>query len=121
MKEKCDAGAQIIITQMFLDAQVFLDFAKACKEWGIKAHVIPGIMCLNGYGGFKRMTEMCNTRLPEGMAEAAEKASTSDDTFKQWGIGFTTDLCRKLIDGGAVGLHFYTLNLEVVTLGVLQG
>lgn len=121
MKEKVDAGSQLIITQMFLDPQVFIDFVKACREWGINVPVIPGIMCLNGYGGFKRMTEMCKTRLPAGMAEAAEKASTSDDAFKKWGIGFTTDCCRQLIAGGAVGLHFYTLNLEVATLAVLEG
>merc|ERR1711920_600665 len=53
--------------------------------------------------------------------EAAEKASTSEDTFKAWAVEFGTDLCQKCIDGGACGLHFYTLNLEKVTLGMLKG
>merc|ERR1711920_1190525 len=53
--------------------------------------------------------------------EAAEKASTSEDTFKKWAIEFGSDLCQKCIDGGACGLHFYTLNLERVTLGMLKG
>merc|ERR1712110_1192944 len=102
------------------DAQVFIDFMKICKDYGINAPVVPGIMCLNGYNGFKRMTDMCKTRLPEGMANAAKAANTSDDVFKAWGIRFITDMCQKCLDGGAVGLHFYTLNLETATLAILQ-
>merc|ERR1712151_716298 len=82
---------------------------------------VPGIMCLNTFGGLQRMTEMCKTRLPEGMLEAAKAANTSDEDFKKWGIEFGTDMCRKCIEGGASGLHFYTLNLEKVVLGVLLG
>merc|ERR1711977_619730 len=55
------------------------------------------------------------------MLEAAEKANTSEDAFKQWAIEFGTDLCKKCLDAGACGLHFYTLNLEKVTLGMLKG
>merc|ERR1712110_1099758 len=102
------------------DAQVFIDFMKICKDYGINAPVVPGIMCLNGYNGFKRMTDMCKTRLPEGMANAAKAANTSDDVFKAWGIRFITDMCQKCLDGAAVGLHFYTLNLETATLAILQ-
>merc|ERR1719199_2035743 len=52
--------------------------------------------------------------------EAAEKANTSDEAFKEWAVGFGADLCQKCIDAGACGLHFYTLNLEKVTLGMLK-
>ena len=121
MKEKIDAGSHCIITQMFLDAQVYVDYVKICREWGINVPVIPGIMCLNAFGGFQRMTALCKTRLPEGMLEAAKEANTSDDAFKAWGIQFGVDMCRKCIEGGAPGLHFYTLNMEKVTLGMLVG
>jgi len=120
MKEKVDAGAQVIITQMFLDSQVFLDYCKYCKEYGINAQIVPGIMCLNNLAGTKRMTGMCKTRLPAGFLEKAEAANTSDDAFKAWGIEFITDMCRKLLDGGASGLHFYTLNLELATVSILK-
>merc|ERR1719478_1594305 len=53
--------------------------------------------------------------------DAAMKANTSDEAFKEWAIKFGTDLCQKCLDGGAAGLHFYTLNLEKVTLGMLKG
>jgi len=121
LKEKVDAGGQAIITQMFLDGQVFLDFMKECKNYGINVPIVPGIMCLNAYGGFNRMTDMCKTRLPTGMAAAAKAANTSDDAFKKWGIDFITGMCKTILDGGAPGLHFYTLNLEKATLGILLG
>merc|ERR1740138_1842415 len=121
MKEKCDAGADFIITQMFLDAQVYLDFVKACRDRGINVPVVPGIMCLNTFGGLERMTGLCKTRLPDGFYEAAKAANTSDDAFKKWGIEQGVKMCRACLDGGAPGLHFYTLNLERVVVGTLVG
>lgn len=121
LKEKVDAGAEMIITQMFLDAQVFLDFVEECKKYDIHVPVLPGIMCLNNLNGLQRMTALCKTRVPEGLIEEAMKANTSDDAFKAWGIQKGVEMCRALLDGGAVGLHFYTLNLERVTVGILKG
>merc|ERR1712084_50379 len=67
------------------------------------------------------MTALCKTRLPAGFAEKAEAANTSDDAFKAWGIEAGVELCRAVLDGGAPGLHFYTLNLERVVVGTLLG
>lgn len=119
LKEKVDAGAGLIITQMFLDTQVYVDFVAACRQCGISVPVIPGIMMLNTLGGLQRMTALCKTRLPEGLLEKAEAANSSDDSFKAFGVEFATDMCRALLDGGAPGLHFYTLNLEKVVVGTL--
>jgi len=120
LKEKCDAGSDFIITQMFLDAGVYIEFVKACRAYGITVPVIPGIMCLTSYGGLSRMTEMCKTRVSTELMEAAKVAGDKgDDEFKAWGIKMGADLCRKLLDGGAPGLHFYTLNLEKVVVGTL--
>jgi len=122
IKEKADAGACMIITQMFLDPQVYVDYVAECKKWGINAVVIPGIMCLTGIGGLKRMTEMCKTRLPAGFLEAAEEAAkVSDDAFKEWGVQQAIALCNVCKEAGAPGLHFYTLNLEKVCINTLKG
>merc|ERR1712242_464235 len=121
LKEKVDAGAQFVITQMFMDPQVYTDFVAACKEHGITVPIVPGIMCLNTLGGFERMTALCKTRLPEGFLEKAQKANTSDDAFKAWGVQAGVEMCRAVLDGGAPGLHFYTLNLERVVVGTLLG
>merc|ERR1719367_265047 len=67
------------------------------------------------------MTNLCKTRLPEGFYTEAEAANTSDDAFKTWGIAAGVRTCKALLDGGAPGLHFYTLNLEKVVLGTLVG
>jgi len=120
LKKKVDAGANLIITQMFLDADVFVQFMKDCKDWGINVPVIPGIMCLNAPGGLKRMVPMCKTRA-HTMMDAAMAHAEDDEAFKKWAIEFGTELCRKCLDGGACGLHFYTLNMERVTLGMLKG
>lgn len=121
LKEKIDAGASFAITQMFLDPQVYLDFVEACRKHGINAPIVPGIMCLNTLGGLKRMTDLCKTRVPEGLMERAEKANTSDDAFKAFGIEDGVAMCKAILDGGAPGLHFYTLNLEKVVVGTLKG
>jgi len=122
LKEKVDAGSDFIITQMFVDPQVYFDFVQACRDCGITVPVVPGIMCLTGYGGFNRMTNLCKSRLPAGMAESAKAASEAgDDAFKQYGIQLGIDLCQKLLEKGCPGLHFYTLNLEKVVVGILRG
>jgi methylenetetrahydrofolate reductase (NADPH) len=121
LKEKADAGADFVITQMFLDAQVYIDFVKACREWGITVPIVPGIMCLNKFVGMERMTDMCKTRLPPGFYEEAKAANTSEEAFKAWGVKQGTEMCKALLDAGAPGLHFYTLNLEQVVLGTMVG
>merc|ERR1719291_1199167 len=67
------------------------------------------------------MTELCKTRLPAGFLEEARKANTDDDAFKTWGVKKGVEMCREVLDGGAPGLHFYTLNLERVVVGTLLG
>merc|ERR1712051_841176 len=121
LKEKVDAGAEFVITQMFMDPQVYTDFLAECKQWGINVPIVPGIMCLNTFGGFQRMTALCKTRIPDGFLEKAEAANTSDDAFKAWGIEAGVEMCRAVLDAGAPGLHFYTLNLERVVVGTLLG
>jgi methylenetetrahydrofolate reductase (NADPH) len=119
LKLKIDAGSDFIITQMFLDPEVYCDFVKACRAHGINVPIIPGIMCLTTFGGLCRMTDLCKTRVPAGMLDAAKACSATDDEFKQWGIKMGADLCKKVLEGGAPGLHFYTLNLEKVSVGIL--
>ena len=71
LKEKCDAGSDVIITQLFYDMRVFETFVAECRARGIHAPILPGVMPLGAYGGFKRMTGFCKTRIPPEMAEVA--------------------------------------------------
>jgi len=124
LKQKIDAGADFIITQMFFDADTFIAFVKDCRRKGINCPIVPGLMCINNYGGFKKMTGFCKTRVPMELAAKMEtfKDTKDDPAVKQFGIEFGIEISKKLIDSGLVpGLHFYTLNLEFVVNGILNG
>jgi len=106
---------------MFFDADVFFTFVEDCKARGINCPILPGLMCINAYPGFKKMTKFCNTRVPKALEEKMESIKNDEKAVKAFGIEFGVEICKKLIDGGVSGLHFYTLNLEKVVYGILDG
>jgi len=113
LKEKCDAGGNIIITQLFYDFAVFDSFMKQIRAKGITAEVLPGIMPLNAYGGFKRMTGFCKTRIPKNMMIEMDKFKGDDckDAFVEFGLKWVADLCQQIVAAKLCpGLHFYCLN-----------
>eukprot|EP00049_Salpingoeca_infusionum_P026010 m.23206 g.23206 ORF g.23206 m.23206 type:complete len:331 (+) comp8462_c0_seq2:74-1066(+) len=120
LKQKVDAGASFIITQMVFDAQVYKAFVDACKAKDITVPILPGIMCIQNFSGFDRMTRFCRSRYPQSVYE--ELYAVKDDTTlaRQVGIRFGTQLCKDLLACGAPSLHFYTLNREEVTMGILE-
>jgi len=113
-------GADIVITQMIFDASVYMSFVQACRDHGITVPIIPGIMCISNYGGFARMTKFCKSRVPEDVIKSLEAAQEDKDMFRDVSVEYGTKLCQALQAGGAPGLHFYTLNLEKVTLGIMS-
>ena len=120
LKEKVDAGADCVITQMFLDADVYVHFVEECRKVGITVPIIPGVMCLNAFGGFCRMTHACKTRVPAELRSRMEAAKDDADAVKKVGVEWGAKMCRTLMAAAAPGLHFYTLNLEKVTMGILH-
>jgi len=124
LKEKIDAGGDFIITQMFFDPQTFLTFVKDCRKWGITCPIVPGLMCINNYKGYKKMTKFCKTRVPESLYDKMESLKDAEDkAVKAFGIEYGVEMCKTLLNSGLdiLGLHFYTLNLEFVVNGILQG
>lgn len=109
LKAKVDAGAEVIITQLFYDTSLFLQFVKDCRAIGIKAPILPGIMPLQTYAGFKRMTTLCKTFVPQHIHDALEPIQNDDAAVKE------------LLAAGTPGLHFYTLNLEKSVIQILDG
>jgi methylenetetrahydrofolate reductase (NADPH) len=119
LKEKVDAGGQMIITQLFFDPQVFFAFEKKCREVGITVPIFPGIMPIANRGGFKRMTGFCKTRIPYEMQVCLDAAS--DEDFKKLGHEMIVDLCKTLWASGKVpALHFYTLNQENSVYAIMK-
>lgn len=119
LKRKVDAGADYIITQMFFDVEVFVTFVRACRAAGITVPILPGIMCISTYGGFKRMTSFCKTRVPDELAAEMEAVKADEAAVKELGFRFGVTMCRNLLAAGCKGLHFYTLNTSALTVRIL--
>lgn len=119
LKEKVDAGANLIITQLFFDVEVFMTFVARCREKGINVPIVPGIMCAASAGGFKRMVKFCKTRVPESLMDQVN-AMVEDAEMKALGISYGTDMCLQLLARGVDILHFYTLNASFVTQGIMN-
>jgi len=122
LKEKIDAGGEVIITQLFYDSQVFIQFVKDCRAAGINAPVLPGLMPIQAYAGFKKMCGFCKTRVPEDVAKKMEEIKEDEAAVKAYGIELATQMAKDILasDVGVNGLHFYCLNLEKSALAVLD-
>jgi len=120
LKSKVDAGADVITTQMFFEASLFLKFVSDCRAIGITVPIIPGIMLLQTYSGFKRMIDMCKSHVPHSYLQRLELVKDDEQAVVELGIELGTQLCKDLMAAGVVGLHIYTLNLDHVTHEILK-
>ena len=120
LKEKIDAKATFVVTQMFYDVDVFLAWVKKCRAKGINVPIIPGIMPISTYAAFKRRAEWTKCRIPENWLEALDPVKNDDSAVRQIGKGLITEMCRKILAAGIYHLHFYTMNLAQATRMVLD-
>lgn len=121
LKEKVDAGAEFVITQLFYDVDVYTTFVANCRAAGITVPIVPGIMPIQNYGGFVRMTSFCNTFVPPAITDALAPIQDNDEAVKDYGVQLGIAMCQQLLAAGAPGLHFYTLNLERSVRRILDG
>lgn len=117
LKEKMDAGADFVVTQFFYDTDLFLNYVKQCREYGIACPILPGIMPIQSYNSFVRMTEYCGIAVPSEVLERLNPVRDDDEAVKEIGCEIADEMCRRILttspeDGGVEGVHFYTLNLE---------
>lgn len=112
LKEKVDAGADLIITQLFYDPDIFLKFRDNCRKAGINVPIIPGIMPIHNFSRFLRFAKFANVRIPNEIISSLENIKNNDDKVLKYGIEHGTKMCEHLIREGVEGIHFYTLNLE---------
>lgn len=116
LKAKVDAGADLIITQLFFDNRDFYDFRERCLLAGIRVPIIAGIMPITSLAGMKRMAELAlGARFPAALIRAINRAGGDDDAVRRVGIHWATEQCRDLLDHGVAGIHFYTLNRSAAT------
>lgn len=120
LKQKVDAGADFIITQLFYDMDEYFGFLDRVRDAGITCPIIPGILPIHNYQRFLRFTDVCQIKVPDSVREALEPIKNDDAAVLAYGIELCAEMCKKLLDNGSPGLHFYTLNLESSAKGVLE-
>ena len=118
-KAKVDAGADGAITQYFYNADAYFHFVDAVRKLGVEIPIIPGIMSISNYTQLKRFSEACGAEIPRWIGKRMQAMGDDADSIREFGADVVADLCRRLIDGGAPGLHFYTLNLSKPTMNVI--
>ncbi|GAB4825662.1 hypothetical protein Ancab_008535 [Ancistrocladus abbreviatus] len=120
LKRKVDAGADLVITQLFYDTDNFLKFVNDCRQIGITCPIVPGIMPINNYKGFLRMTGFCKTMIPAEITAALEPIKDNEEAVRAYGIHLGTEMCKKILANGIKQLHLYTLNMEKSALAILM-
>ena len=109
------AEADFAITQFFFDAEHYFGLVAALREHGVTKPVIPGIMPVLSIAGTKRMAEMQGSEFPDWFMDKLRPYEDDPAAVRRIGIDEATRLCQQLLDGGAPGLHFYTLNRSTAT------
>jgi methylenetetrahydrofolate reductase (NADPH) len=110
LKEKIDAGAQAIITQLFFDNDQYYRYVEDVRNLGIGVPIIPGILPIVSAPQIRRFTALCCARIPQHLEQALSKVENDDNAATQLGIEYATRQCEELIQFGVSGLHFYSLN-----------
>ncbi|CAF0845192.1 unnamed protein product [Brachionus calyciflorus] len=120
LKEKVDAGADFIITQLFFKPEKFLTYVEDCRRIGINCPIIPGILPIQSYDSLRHICKLSKLEVPENIVNALEKIKDNDEAIRIYGIETAVQLCKDLMNAGVLGLHFYTLNREVAVTEILR-
>ncbi|HJO54612.1 MAG TPA: methylenetetrahydrofolate reductase [NAD(P)H], partial [Verrucomicrobiota bacterium] len=116
---KINSGADFVITQMFFDNADYFRLADFLKGQGVAAPLFPGIIPVANAGQIKKFSAMCGAKLPEAFTARLDELGDDAEAVREYGIEYATAQCRELLDRGAPGLHFYTLNKSKAVLQIL--
>ncbi|RNF85959.1 methylenetetrahydrofolate reductase [NAD(P)H] [Montanilutibacter psychrotolerans] len=117
---KVRAGANGAITQYFYNADAYFRFVDDVRAKGIDIPVVPGIMPISNFSQIRRFSEMCGAEIPRWVSQRMVAYADDAESIRAFGTEVVTQLCERLVAGGAPGLHFYTLNLAKPTLSVID-
>lgn len=120
LKQKVDAGADFIITQLYFDNTNFFRFVEAARALGIRVPIIAGIMPVTNVAQLKKFTALCGAQIPPQMLADLERIAGQPEAVTQYGIEWSTQQCRQLLAHGVDGLHFYTLNRSKSSLQIVR-
>ena len=111
-KKKVDAGANSAITQYFYNTDSYFRYCDYCNKRGITIPIVPGIMPITNYQNLSRFSRNCGAEIPRWLRYRLEELTNDKKGLQEFGIDVVSDLCEKLLSGGAPGLHFYSMNLS---------
>lgn len=111
-KRKIDAGANSAITQYFYNPDAYFRFVDYCGERGIDIPIVPGIMPITNYENLARFSANCGAEIPRWLEKKLQGYGDDIESLRSFGIDVVTELCDDLLEGGAPGLHFYSMNLS---------
>lgn len=117
-KRKVEAGADSVITQYFYNPEAYFRFVDDCEKMGIDIPIVPGIMPISNYTQLARFSDACGADIPRWIRKRLEVFGDDRKSIRAFGLDVVTDLCRRLLEQGAPGLHFYTLNRAEAVLGI---
>lgn len=120
LKNKVDAGADFVVTQLFFDNADFFEFRDYVRKIGVKVPIVPGMLPILSGSQIKKFTTLCGAKIPAAMLAKLEQLGDDDEAVTQYGIEYATRQCEELLRQGAEGLHFYTLNKVRSTLAVVK-
>jgi methylenetetrahydrofolate reductase (NADPH) len=120
LKEKVDAGARFLITQLFFDNAYYYDFVARAREIGVDVPIVPGIMPITNYSQIRRITEMCGSVIPAHLVAELDVRADDARAVTDFGVAYATLQCADLLARGAPGIHFYTLNRSPATRAILS-
>lgn len=121
LKQKIDAGADFVVTQLFFDNADYYAFREHMqKKHGVDIPIVPGIVPILSGTQIKRFTAMCGARIPAPMASRLDELGDDDAAAAEFGIEYASKQCQDLLRQGAPGIHFYTLNKANSTARVLR-
>ncbi len=120
LKEKVDAGADFLITQLFFENSNYFRFVELARKGGINCRIIPGIIPITAFKQIERFTQMSGAEIPNKLIELLDKNKNNPEVTYNLGIEFSINQCRELIANGAPGLHFYTLNKSRAAVEIFE-
>ncbi|MDQ3677009.1 MAG: methylenetetrahydrofolate reductase [NAD(P)H] [Actinomycetota bacterium] len=110
LKEKVDAGATAVVTQLFYDNEDFYRYVEDVRAVGIEVPIVPGIMPVLSAPQIRRFTSMCHSKIPPRLGELLDKVEDDNEAATEMGIEYATEQVQGLLDFGIPGIHFYSLN-----------
>ncbi len=120
VRTKVNAGVDFLVTQLFFVNDYYFKFIKMSREEGISCRIIPGIIPITTFHQIERFSKMSAAKIPSQLAAAIEANKDNPDKCHDIGVEYTIKQCKELLDKGAPGIHFYTLNKSRAAVEIFE-